>query len=71
MVNSQGLSSYGGFSFKKRLFSEVNISRSKANFDPKPPPMENMEKKYEISENFQTSYKMINLNEDFKSFLKK
>ncbi len=43
LVDSQGLSSYGGFSFKKRLFSEANISRSKADFDPKPPPMENMD----------------------------
>jgi hypothetical protein len=41
--NSQGLSSYGGFSFEKRLFSEANISRSKADFDPRPPPMENMD----------------------------
>ncbi len=41
--NSQGLSSYVGFSFKKRLFSEVNISRSKADFDHRLPPIENMD----------------------------
>jgi hypothetical protein len=41
--NSQGLSSYGGFSFEKRLFSEANISRSKADFDPRFPPRENMD----------------------------
>jgi hypothetical protein len=40
---SQGLSSYGGFSFEKRHFSEANISRSKADFDPRLPPMENMD----------------------------
>jgi hypothetical protein len=40
--NSQGLSSYGGFTFKKRLFSEVNISRSKTDFDPRPTLMETM-----------------------------
>jgi hypothetical protein len=40
--NSQGLSSYGGFSFEKRLFSEANISRSKDDFDPRPTPMETM-----------------------------
>ncbi len=42
LVKSERWSSYGGFSFKKRLFSEANISRIKADFDPKPPPMENM-----------------------------
>ncbi len=41
--NSQGLSSYGGFSFKRRQFSEANISRSKTDFNPRPPPMENMD----------------------------
>jgi hypothetical protein len=41
--SSQGLSSYGGFSFEKRLFSEANIYRSKADFDPRMPPMENMD----------------------------
>jgi hypothetical protein len=43
LENSQELSSYGGFSFEKGQFSEVNISRSKADFDPRPPPMENMD----------------------------
>ncbi len=41
--NSQGLSSYGGFSFEKRPFSEANISRSKADFDARPLPMEYMD----------------------------
>jgi hypothetical protein len=40
---SKGLSRNGGFSFEKRLFSEANISRSKADFDPRPTPMENMD----------------------------
>jgi hypothetical protein len=40
--NFQGLFSYGGFSFEKRLFSEANIPRSKADFDPRPLPMKNM-----------------------------
>jgi hypothetical protein len=43
LEDSQGLSSYGGFSFEKRLFSETTISRSKADFDPRPPPRENMD----------------------------
>jgi hypothetical protein len=39
---SQRLSRYGGFSFKKKRFSTVNISKKEADFDPRPPPMENM-----------------------------
>ncbi len=67
MVNSQGLSSYGGFSFKKRLFSEANISRSKADFDPKPPPMENMDLLLALYTHFRgvTDQRMVH-----KSFLK-
>jgi hypothetical protein len=38
----KGLCRKIGFSFEKRLFSEANISRSKADFDPRPPPMKNM-----------------------------
>jgi hypothetical protein len=38
---SKGLSRNGGFSFEKRQFSEA--SRSKADFDPRPTPMENMD----------------------------
>jgi hypothetical protein len=39
----KGLSRNGGVSFEKKLFSEANISRSKADFNPRPPPMENMD----------------------------
>ncbi len=39
---SQRLSRYGGFSFRKRRFSTVNISKKEADFDPRLPPMENM-----------------------------
>jgi hypothetical protein len=39
---SQRLSRYGSFSFEKRRFSTVNISKKKAHFDPRPSPMENM-----------------------------
>jgi hypothetical protein len=39
----KGLSRYGGFSFEKRPFSTANISKKKADFDPRPPPMENMD----------------------------
>jgi hypothetical protein len=38
----KGLSRNGGFSSKKRLFSAANISKKKADFDLRPPPMENM-----------------------------
>jgi hypothetical protein len=38
----KGLSRKGGFSFGRREFSEANISKSKAKFDPRPPRMENM-----------------------------
>jgi hypothetical protein len=38
--NSQGLPK--GFSFEKRIFSEANISRSKADFDSRLKPMETM-----------------------------
>ncbi len=31
-----------GFSFEKDDFQWPNVSRSKADFDPRPPPMENM-----------------------------
>jgi hypothetical protein len=39
----KGLSRYGEFSFEKRPFSMANISKKKADFDPRPPPMENMD----------------------------
>jgi hypothetical protein len=39
----KGLSRYGGFLFKKRPFSTANISKKKADFDLRPPPMENMD----------------------------
>jgi hypothetical protein len=38
----KGLSRYGGFPFEKRPFSTANISKKKADFDPRPPLMENM-----------------------------
>jgi hypothetical protein len=38
----KGLSRYGGFSFEKRPFSAANNSKKKVDFDPRPPPMENM-----------------------------
>jgi hypothetical protein len=37
------LSGKVGFSFEKRPFSDANISRSKADFDPRPTPMKNMD----------------------------
>jgi hypothetical protein len=39
----KGLSRNGGFSSKKRPFSAANISKKKADFAPKPPPMRNMD----------------------------
>jgi hypothetical protein len=36
--DSQRLSRYGGFSFEKRRFSTVNISKKEAHFDPRPSP---------------------------------
>jgi hypothetical protein len=39
----KGLSRNGGFSSKKRPFSAANISKKKADFGPRPPPMENMD----------------------------
>jgi hypothetical protein len=36
------LSRNDGFSSKKRPFSAANISKKKADFGPRPPPMENM-----------------------------
>jgi hypothetical protein len=38
----KGLSRKVSFSSKKRPFSAANISKKKADFDPRPPPMENM-----------------------------
>jgi hypothetical protein len=38
----KGLSRNGDFSSKKRPFSTANISKKKADFDLRPPPMENM-----------------------------
>jgi hypothetical protein len=38
----KGLSRNGGFSSEKRPFSAANISKKKADFGPRPPPMENM-----------------------------
>jgi hypothetical protein len=40
--NLKGLSSYGGFSLKKRPFSTFDFSTPQANFDPRPPPMDNL-----------------------------
>jgi hypothetical protein len=40
--NLKGLSGYGDFSFKKRLFSTVDFSTPQADFDPRPSPMENL-----------------------------
>jgi hypothetical protein len=42
MDHAKGLSRYGGFSFKKRPFSTVDFSTMKTDFDPRPPPMENL-----------------------------
>jgi hypothetical protein len=39
----KGLSGKGGFSSKRRPFSAANISKKKADFVPRPPPMENMD----------------------------
>jgi hypothetical protein len=38
----KALSKYG-FSSKKRPFSAANISKKKVDFEPRPPPMENMD----------------------------
>jgi hypothetical protein len=43
LSNPKGLSRNGGFSSKKRPFSAANISKKKADFGPRPPPIENMD----------------------------